>query len=324
MSISKSFGHKGWEKNLELIHDLTLKEEFFSDPRIRLFVVPVPEFLRPKQSPFHYPKYSRDWGVEQDIDFAIRRLPARVFNPDEATHHFLPIFWTRYWVQNKYGKEGMDQMRAELDRLKLDEEKLFTVCQYDDGPSVDLFFGKGLFLASRQTELGEDIPLLATPLPKMIQTRKPKRILLSFSGRTSTHEIRTKMMEELGNLPSVKISNQNISTRAYYQALISSYIALAPRGYGGSSFRFFEAMQVATVPALIGNLDTRPFKEYIDWNEISFYSESPEDLYAQVAKYSNRDLIEMGEKAQKVYWEQLKFGRWTRLIWHQLLDAEVE
>ena len=323
MILYKNYGLGAWKRKLELTHDSTMRDKTFSDSRIRIFVVPVPKFLRPDKLPFVYPKYSHDWGVEQDFDFAVRHSSERVFDPIEATHHYLPIYWTRYWVQNKYGKEGIEELRSELKQLDFDEQKLFTVCQYDDGPLVDLHFGNGLFLSSRKTEMGQDIPLIASPFPKMLAIRNTKNTLLSFQGRVSTHTLRVRMMEDLGSLPGVVIRDQITSTRAYYKSLTSSYVALAPRGYGGSSFRFFEAMQVATVPALIGDLDTRPFKEFINWGEISFYAESAIDLYAQVTKYSNNELLEMGKNAQKIFWEHLAFGKWTKLLWQHLLFTEI-
>jgi len=321
--LHKNYGLRVWKKKLESTHDSTMGDQIFLDNRVRIFVVPVPKFLRPVQLPFAYPKYSYDWGVEQDFDFAVRRSSTRVLDPKLATHHYLPVYWTRYWVQNKYGKEGIEELELELKQLDFDERKLFTVCQYDDGPLVDLDFGKGLFLSSRKTELGQDIPLIASPFPKMLAIGNVKNTLLSFQGRVSTHTLRVRMMEDLEHLPGVVIRDQITSTRSYYKSLTSSYVALAPRGYGGSSFRFFEAMQVATVPALIGDLDTRPFKEFINWGEISFYAESAIELYAQVTKYSNNDLLEMGKNAQKVFWEQLAFSKWTKLLWQQLLFAEI-
>jgi hypothetical protein len=311
-----------WQKNLGSTHDINMKSQIFSDSSVRIYVVPVPKLLRPDHLPFPYPSYSHDWGVEQDFDFAVRRSSARVLSPDLATHHYLPVFWTRYFVQNNYGKEGLSELNLALKEMRLDQNKLFTICQYDDGPLIDLDFGKGLFLASRKTEMGKDVPLLASPFPRFIGMRADKNSLLSFTGRTTTHEIRQKMVKEIGHLPGVAISTHANSTRAYYKSLLSTHVALAPRGYGGSSFRFFEAMQIATVPALIGDLDTRPFKQTINWDEISFFAESSAELYEQVSNCSKERLYLMGELAQKVYWEKLAFGRWTSQLWLQLLNAE--
>ena len=291
---------------------------------MKIYLVPVPKLLRPTNLPFPYPKYSYDWGVEQDFELSVRHSHALVSNPDLATHHYLPVYWTRYWVQNDYGKKGVEELNSGLATLNLDEKKLFTVCQYDDGPLTNLNFGRGLFLASRKTELGIDIPVIASPFPNYLSNPTYKRRLISFDGRISTHVIRQQMVKELSNLDGVYLNDRNISARAYYRSLASSYVALAPRGYGGSSFRFFEAMQVATVPALIGDIDTRPFKEFIDWNEISFYGESPLEIYKQVVQCSKSHLQRMGELAQKVYKEQLMFGKWTNLMWqHLMMETEI-
>ncbi len=325
MLVNRTFGEKTWRKKLEFEHNLNQKHPIFSDSRVRIYVLPIPKFMRPDRSPFAYPKYSQDWGVEQDFELAVLNSPTRVFNPEDATHHYLPVYWTRYWVQNNYGKTGMRELMSSLEVMNVNEAKLFTVCQYDDGPLVDLNFGRGLYLASRKSEKGNDIPLLASPFPKMYFTQGRKTKVLSFDGRISTHPVRQRMLEEIGHLPGVQISDQVNSTRAYYKSLTSSYVSLAPRGYGGSSFRFFEAMQVATVPALIGNLDTRPFKEFVNWDEISFFAESPTVLYEKVTSCSLEMLQEMAEKAHDVYWDKLAFGKWTVLMWQKLLlSSEID
>ena len=50
---------------------------------------------------------------------------------------------------------------------------------------------------------------------------------------------------------------------------INSKFALAPRGYGRSSFRFFEIFKLGTIPIYIWNdLDWLPFKDEIDYNKL--------------------------------------------------------
>ena len=50
---------------------------------------------------------------------------------------------------------------------------------------------------------------------------------------------------------------------------INSKFALAPRGYGRSSFRFFEIFKLKTVPVYIwDDIEWLPFKEVIDYSKL--------------------------------------------------------
>lgn len=134
---------------------------------LRIYQVPVPKLFRPDKAPFRYPSYARDWGVEQDFSKFLQSSQFLTNDLHEATHLFLPIFWTRYWLQNNCAKDGHGPLNEFLNSLELDESKVFTICQYADGPLVDFHFGKGMYLSSRQTpDAGRDIPLLATSLPR--------------------------------------------------------------------------------------------------------------------------------------------------------------
>jgi hypothetical protein len=48
-----------------------------------------------------------------------------------------------------------------------------------------------------------------------------------------------------------------------------SIFCLAPRGYGRSSFRLYEAIQLGTIPVFIYDDKWLPFEDEIDWNEFS-------------------------------------------------------
>ena len=285
---------------------------------LRIYRIPVEPHLLPKKAPFRYPSYSKDWGVEQDFSNFLAGSDFVTEDKDSATHHYLPIFWTRYWVKNNYGKVGVAELNSYLDSLGLDESKLFTICQYDDGPLIDLNFGKGLFLSSRKTEgLGQDIPLIASDLPK-IWTRK-KKYLMSFAGRFDTHPIRMELREAASKHISVHIAEQQLNSRRFAALLQASLVVLCPRGYGGSSFRFYEAMQSGSVPCLIGDIDTRAFKSQIPWDKISFYFKTPGEAMSAIEKMNFNSLQEMGLLAKDYYNKFLKLGTWNNLLINEML-----
>lgn len=276
--------------------------------------------FRPKMAPFRYPSYSQDWGVEQDFHKFLNSSNLLTNQLDEASHIFLPIYWTRYWLQNNYGQSGHLELNQFLSKLEFDRNRIFTVCQYDDGPLVDFNFGKGLYLSSRKTaNIGRDIPLLATDLPKK-RIRKKKKYLMSFAGRFETHPIRIELRDASTNRPSVFLADQNLNTRRFTDLLLQSLVVLCPRGYGGSSFRFYEAMQVGSVPCLIGDIDTRPFKSQIPWDQISFYFNNPLEAIEFIEDLDSKVLKTMGEAAGEIYHRFLKLGKWNKLLINDLDD----
>ena len=55
----------------------------------------------------------------------------------------------------------------------------------------------------------------------------------------------------------------------YIDTTINSKFALAPRGYGRSSFRFFECFLLGTIPIYIWNdKNWLPFQNIIDYNKL--------------------------------------------------------
>ena len=68
-----------------------------------------------------------------------------------------------------------------------------------------------------------------------------------------------------GWTPSVNVNLQKI----FVNTTINSKFALAPRGYGRGSFRFFECFQLGTIPIYIWNdIEWLPFKNVIDYSRL--------------------------------------------------------
>jgi hypothetical protein len=91
-----------------------------------------------------------------------------------------------------------------------------------------------------------------------------------------THPVREKMVQILKNNnkyslfykdwdPNIKMNEAEMFTNLTFQ----SKFALAPRGYGRSSFRFFEILQLGTVPIYIyDDIEWLPYKEFINYDDI--------------------------------------------------------
>ena len=285
---------------------------------MKIYVIRVPPHLRPESQPFDYPKHSADYGVEQDFhEYLVKNCHLTIPDPQEADWHYLPVYWTRWHLSHNYGREGLFKLQEDTSRLILNDAKTFTICQYDDGPLIDL--GKAtIFLAARKTAFGIDIPVLCSPHRTRFLFKPRKKYLASFVGRLSSHPIRQQMAACLKKYKNVYIYDGDRSTRFFVKKMLESYMALCPRGYGGSSFRFFEAMQLGITPFFIGEPDTRPFRNFIKWNECSYYSPSADEVPTMLDICSCKELEILGKRAQDVYAEDLAYGKWCRFVIEEL------
>lgn len=284
---------------------------------MKIHVLRVGEAFRPGSQPFRYPRHNPDYGVEQDCFEYLERNPALLTaDPAAADWHYLPIFWTRWHLNHDYGKTGLEELQREVDRVVLRDERTVTVCQYDDGPLARL--GQTVqFLASRATDFGRDGPLLSAP------HRRPlipvwKRHQASFVGRLGTHPIRQRMADVLAGRNDVSLIDGDRGTRFFVRQTLASRLVLAPRGYGGNSFRFYEALQLGVPPVLLGDLDTRPFKTQLPWDACSFFLSDPSELPDLLDRTPADRLRLMGEFGSRLFRERLAFGRWPELLIQEL------
>lgn len=280
---------------------------------MKIYMLPVNPIFQPHNQPFKYPSHNDDYGVEQDFLIYLQNNSHLLTdNPAEADWHYLPIFWTRYHLNHNFGQTGLVELRQEFDRVVLNDNKTFALCQYDWGPLIDVGNTR-MFLSSRITATGYDMPLLcsAHTLPAV---KPAKKYLASFAGHIYNHPIRKEMEDAIKHRGDVSIVNGNFGTDLYIHHILESYIVLSPRGHGGSSFRFYEAMQLGVVPFLIGDLDTRPFKKYIHWDEVSFYARSGVEVAHVLNSCNHQQLIEMGHKAAALWMNNLNYQKWCNYV----------
>ena len=285
----------------------------------RISIVGIPNWARPRRAPFRYPKYAQDYGIEQDFEaFLLYSYDHLSESHEESDFVYLPIFWTRLHLNNNYAQVGRERLQELVDPwVEAFGDRLLTVCQYDDGPLVDLG-NATIYLGSRRTPVGHDAPLLATPLPRFKKgyVRGQK---YAFAGRLNTHPIRQQLFEAFRDDQRFSFQVRTPKRpKRYARFLSEAQVALCPRGYGGSSFRFFEALQVGAVPWLIGEFDTRPFKSQIDWNNYSFYSASVGDFIQQLEQQTQEEIDSRLEALRMNGLGSLRLGGWGDLLIQEL------
>jgi hypothetical protein len=294
---------------------------------MKIYILKVPSLLQPQSQLFQYPAHNKDYGVEQDfLIWLVKQKNILTNNPTEADWHYLPVYWTRWHINHSFGNDtvALLLLQTETDKIIIDDAKTFTITQFDGGTLVNM--GKAIqFTAARTVNKGIDIPILCS------RHRKPpvplrKKHLATFNGMFGTHPLRAEMAEKYKDSTEILVQG-GLPTRFYKRwfwgksfnvRTMQSYIALSPRGTSCNSFRFFEAMQLGTAPCLIGDVDARPFKKFIPWDDISYYAPSVTELDHLLKNIDKTQAIEKGKKAFQYWKNELYYQKWCKYVLKEL------
>lgn len=231
--------------------------------------------LRPSSLTPNYPFYHNGHYLEEYFFHNRKR--------SDLTRTYIDAFWTNLYSNRSFADVHGVDIQSELDRLDR-KGSYFTVCQNDDGileslPPDTLKFCAG---GNKIDDNTIPIPLIAAPILG-IDLSRDKDILASFVG-SNTHPLRAEMYKTLRKKEGFSIHMKNWSLElpqdayAQFMELSSrSKFMLAPRGYGATSFRLYEAFQFNCIPVYISDVLYLPYKEIIDWNDISILI-SPQEI----------------------------------------------
>jgi hypothetical protein len=290
---------------------------------MKIYRLPVDPQFQPDRQNFMSPPHSSQWGAEQDFEDWLRRSEYITDDPRQADWEYLPVFWNRYYINNQWGQGGLIELQAEILSLVSRNRPTFTIAEYDLAsmqPFWDLC-SMTVFTASRRGEgTGIDIPLLCSP-HDADAPHPSRRWLASFAGNLNTFSPRPEMAEALAGREDCRVEHADKGERYFVDLMLDSYLALCPRGHGGQSFRFYEAMQLGVAPLLIGDLDTRPFKKWLDWDKVSLYRPGAEGLSRYLDGLDRDGLVTMGKRAQEMYAGHLAYGQWCRYVIKDLAHA---
>lgn len=287
---------------------------------MRIYTLGVPESLRPDTQGYIWPPDSDDYGVEQDFLEWLRLSEYSIRSPIPGDWLYAPVFWNRWYWQNPEERHISIVLHDYLWTLRDYTRKfrVFTVAEYGViGEHPELDFGDiTVFSASRRGDTPEiDIPLLL--YPHKLRVGIEKRYLASFAGNYINDAVRWNTWDALKDRGGIRFA-EGLNIRDYTLLMQESYIVLAPRGVGVQSFRFYEAMQAGAVPLLISDVDSRPFKKWIDWDACSLYRETHEGLYEFMTSIPLQELADMGKEAQRIWYEQLQYGKWCEYVIREL------
>jgi hypothetical protein len=231
----------------------------------------------------------------------------------KTNYVYLPVFWTH--LQNHPGftsnKQKYNILLQQAFLNMPSDTKYFTVVQHDDGPQLDLPHHTIVFGACSGTV---PLPLIyEDTTERLLQTpRLPKKDLLaSFVGTSTTHPLRNEMFLLLSRKHGIKfhikelwaVSVPEEDAKAFITATLHSKFCLAPRGYGRSSFRFFEAMLLDTIPVYFWNdVEWLPYKEKIDYSRfsVSIQQNDIPKTYEILRSISQEKYVSMIEELKRV------------------------
>ena len=225
---------------------------------------------------------------------------------DETDYTYIPVFWTNVYLTGKNG----DLLQPYLNYLPKGK-KYFTVSQHDDAVKEKLPDNTISFEAGGNGG-GVPIPLICSPIDNKLIKEVKKDILCSFVGSISNNASSRVILyqtymndkEFYFNKPrnwTAHVPENNL--KEFINITQRSEFSLCPRGYGKQSFRFYEVMQLNSIPVFVYNGDWFPFNKFIDWNEFSvlIHEDKISTLKDKLKSYTSEEKNKMLKKGKEIY-----------------------
>lgn len=228
------------------------------------------EFLLPREGSNYPPHHVGDHLEEYFVKYWLKEGAGK--------RKFIPVHWTA--VYNHKIKDGLglgspnallrQSLQKYLDSLPKND-KYFIVCTHDDAPLERLPPDTQIFAAGGNAKkIDVPIPLACGP---HFEIHDPVRTIpLSFVGSV-THPIRQKLLMEVNGKSGVLLQafewQENISSERsqnFKQITLNSMFSLCPRGYGATSYRLYEAIQLGAIPVYVSDKHLLPWSDEIDWS----------------------------------------------------------
>ena len=255
--------------------------------------------------PYHKGEYLEEYFVNRFSD-----------NQNQASRLLIPVHWTavfNYCVKSGLGQgtknwELRNKLFNKIAALPNDLE-YFTVSTHDDAPQGEFPPNTKHFYAGGNSSIGTDpIPLVCSALNFDLDPQK--LIFCSFVG-SATNNVRNHALQQLhskdGYLinafhwqPDVSQDQQNL----FLNCTSRSRFTLCPRGYGATSYRLYEAMQLGSIPVYISDKHLLPWSDELDWSSFCVVVKKMEnyDHLDQLLKNMTETTVRnMQEKIKEIY-----------------------
>jgi hypothetical protein len=201
---------------------------------------------------------------------------------------YIPIHWTSYACQLSLRRRlprwwGARALSRWLDGALEPGVSYFTLSQHDDGLSQ-----RGLVTPPQpilEWNCGGHGDL---PLPLVCDPHEPidcpRDIRASFVGALGNEQgrysARQAMVDALRGHDEYLVidaptawaerdARSSAGTRRFVELMCRSVFALCPRGYGRTSYRMYEAMQLGCIPVYIYDEPWLPYTDELDWRQFA-------------------------------------------------------
>jgi hypothetical protein len=278
----------------------------------KMEIVDVPKKFQPAYT-FKYPSHTSGKNIEEVMYSYLCKEKDNI----KTDYVYLPVFWTSFYIERGWAKNINDlyDWLETLDKTK----KYFTIILYSrgvllrkmDGLNITVFSsgGAGVNITSKTIKIIKNreifygnagdyiIPLICNP--PFPDKNIEKTIYCSFMGRYDTHQCRQHMLDTLKHNKSYQFS-QSVGYSEYVNIINKSIFTLAPRGYGYTSYRLFEAVLAGSIPIYIWeDKKVLPFSDLIDWEEYAVIIES-KDIQNLHSILNTIDINKMQQKIENI------------------------
>ena len=237
----------------------------------------IPNKLFISNTEIQYPPFKNGEYMEE---YFLNYVRTKEISQDKQGRKYIPALWTNFqtaqWFPNV-----RDEMQRTLDTWINEKPSVngyFVVVQHDDGPMLRLPPNTKIYGACTGNI---PLPLIYEDVENKLEniekkTFKNKNILCSFVG-SITHGVRKNIIDMYENNSRFKFVQRTGWTNKvehshqtdFIDYTVNSKFALAPRGYGRSSFRFFEIFKLGTIPIYIwDDKNWLPYSDIIDYDSL--------------------------------------------------------
>jgi len=229
------------------------------------------------KSSITYPPFKNGLYLEE---YFLKYMTDNNKTHDNKNRLYIPALWTNFQIEGWFNNEKQNMQNSLDNYIKENpsENGYFTIIQHDDGSLLNLPENTIIYGACSGNI---QIPLIYedknNTLNNQIKKKyNEKKILSSFVG-TNTHFVRNICINKLSNLSDFHFiikNNWSVDVeenlqQKFIENTINSKFALAPRGYGRSSFRFFEILKLGTIPIYVwDDIEWLPYKDIIDYKKL--------------------------------------------------------
>jgi hypothetical protein len=240
----------------------------------------------------------------------------RTCNQINSKLSYLPVFWTTYYSRNNFGHDEKANKYLH-DYVGTIKDPWFTISQYDDGILLNHDQVRTGFISMNAGGVG-DIPLPLTCFPRREDPQRlPERHIASFVGNINTYPWRHDFEKALRDVPGFYVKNSTYGKdENFEETMLSSRFALCPRGYGATSYRLYEAMQMGTIPIYISDKHWTPFTKYVDWDEFCIFVSLQDvaKIPEMISSYSEGTIRRMSNICRQVWKEYFSYPATVKMI----------